>query len=107
MDIFIILIIVVTAAIQSFFGVGVLLFGTPLMLLLGYPFLETLLVLLPVSVLINILQIYKDYTFVDKKIYIDILKYTVPFIIISLYLISKINYNPSIFIGVPTFFVRV
>ena len=52
-----ILIVIITASIQSFFGVGVLLFGTPLLLLLGYPFLESLLILLPISASINFLQI--------------------------------------------------
>ena len=99
MDFYVILIIIITAAIQSFFAVGVLLFGTPLMLLLGYPFFETLVVLLPVSLLINILQIYKDFTYLNKNLYFDVLKFTVPFIVISLYLISKINYDPTMLIG--------
>jgi len=99
LDFYVILIIIITAAIQSFFAVGVLLFGTPLMLLLGYPFFETLVVLLPVSLLINILQIYKDFTYLNKNLYFDVLKFTVPFIVISLYLISKINYDPTMLIG--------
>ena len=59
MDVFIIAVIVVTATIQSIFGIGVLLFGTPLLLLLlgGYDFVNALTVLLPISLLINLFQI--------------------------------------------------
>jgi hypothetical protein len=49
--------VVVTAAIQSVFGVGVLLFGTPILLLLSYDFVTTLTVLPLISVTINFIQI--------------------------------------------------
>jgi len=100
MDIYVIAIIILTAAIQSLFGVGVLLFGTPLLLLLGYPFSESLLILLPVSALINSLQIVKDYRYIDVKVYKNILLYSIPMIVIFLYLVSKINLNVSLFIGI-------
>ena len=57
MDVFIIAVIVVTATIQSIFGIGILLFGTPLLLLGGYDFVNALTVLLPISLLINLFQI--------------------------------------------------
>ena len=41
--------VLLTATIQSLFGVGVLLFGTPILLLLGYGSLNTLSILLPIS----------------------------------------------------------
>ena len=63
----IIILLIITSAIQSLFGVGVLLFGTPVLLLLGYSFIESLLILLPVSISINILQISKDYKYFDYK----------------------------------------
>ena len=47
MDYLVIVTIIITASIQSFFGVGVLLFGTPLLTLLNYSFLDCLLILLP------------------------------------------------------------
>ena len=80
MEIGILIVIIVTASIQSLFGVGVLLFGTPLLLLLGYPFLETLLILLPISASINLLQVLKDYREIDLDIYKSILLLTIPFI---------------------------
>lgn len=45
----IMLIVAVTSVIQSMFGAGVLLFGTPLLLLFGYEFVDILIVLLPIS----------------------------------------------------------
>lgn len=100
MDIYIISIIILTTAIQSLIGVGVLLFGTPLMLLLGHSFLETLLILLPVSVIINLLQFLIYYKAIDRNFYKSIIKYSIPFIMLSLYFIAKTDYDSSIFIGI-------
>ena len=49
---------------QSIFGVGLLLFGTPTFLLLNYNFLDTLNILLPISISISFLQLF----FSKKKI---------------------------------------
>ncbi len=54
------IIIVITSFIQSIFGVGVLLFDTPLLLLVGYDFIEAIVILLPISITINFFQIIKD-----------------------------------------------
>ena len=48
-----------TSFIQSIFGVGVLLLGTPLLMLQGYNFIQSAIVLLPISLLINLFQILK------------------------------------------------
>jgi len=61
MPIDILLTVVSTSVIQSVFGVGVLLFGTPLLLLLGYEFVDALGVLLPVSIAISTLQVLRHY----------------------------------------------
>ena len=50
------LILLVLIIIQSIFGIGLLLFGTPTFLLLGYDFLNTLNFLLPISIIISFLQ---------------------------------------------------
>jgi uncharacterized membrane protein YfcA len=49
-------VIILTATIQSLFGVGVLLFGTPLLLVSGYDFVSTLTTLLPISLTINLVR---------------------------------------------------
>jgi len=81
-------IIVIVSAIQSIFGVGVLLFGTPILLLLGYDFISTLYIVLPVSLIINFIQIASDYKNIDGQFLRGVLLITVPFIIIVLSLIA-------------------
>ena len=51
------IIIFVLAVFQSVFGIGLLLFGTPTFLFIGYDFESTLVLLLPVSISISFLQI--------------------------------------------------
>lgn len=48
------------ALVQSLFGVGLLLIGTPLLLLAGLPFIETLWILLPASLTVSSLQLILD-----------------------------------------------
>lgn len=48
--------ILVLGVVQSLFGVGLLVFGTPLLLLLGYTFVEALIWLLPASLVISFVQ---------------------------------------------------
>ena len=64
------------SGVQSIFGVGLLLFGTPTLLLLGYPYADTLWILLPASVTISIIQVIRDYTYIgsDRRVYL----FTVP-----------------------------
>ena len=60
----ILLTIILTSVIQSMFGTGVLLLGTPLLLLYGYDFQFALTVLLPTSVMINFFQIWNKNTLI-------------------------------------------
>jgi uncharacterized membrane protein YfcA len=55
--------ILLRATIQSLFGVGVVLFGTPILLVLGYDFITALTILPPISLTINLLQVSKDYRY--------------------------------------------
>lgn len=50
-------IVVVCAVVQSLFGVGLLFFGTPVLLAMGYSFEEALGYLLPCSMAVNLLQV--------------------------------------------------
>ncbi|MEQ8319618.1 MAG: hypothetical protein RH946_05085 [Rhodospirillales bacterium] len=52
------IIIAFFAGVQSVFGMGILVFGTPTFLLLGYDFTQTLGFLLPASLLISIAQVF-------------------------------------------------
>ncbi len=95
----ILLTVVATAAIQSIFGVGVLLFGTPILLLLGYDFINALSVLLPISIAINSLQIIKHYQFIDTFFYKKVLIYTIPFVVLFLFIVSTVKINIAILVG--------
>ena len=64
------LILLVLIIIQSIFGIGLLLFGTPTFLILGYDFLNTLNFLLPISIVISLLQFISSKT-TSKKIIFD------------------------------------
>jgi len=93
------MIVVITSCIQSIFGVGVLLFGTPLLLLRGYGFIDTVTVLLPVSISINLIQIAKDYRSADFDLYKKILVYTIPFVAVFLFVVTKVQINVGLIVG--------
>jgi len=57
----------VFSIVQSVFGVGLLLFGTPTLLLLEYSYSETLWLLLPCSVAISLIQVVRDYKLIEAK----------------------------------------
>jgi len=77
---------------QSIFGIGLLVFGTPTFLLLGYDFFNVLSILLPHSIIISFLQMItsekKDFNFKYHLI-----KYCLPFLLISLYLLTFFEKN--------------
>jgi uncharacterized membrane protein YfcA len=50
--------ILVLAVVQSLFGIGILLFGTPILLILGYEYQEALMYLLPASAAISWSQVW-------------------------------------------------
>jgi len=64
---YLVIIIAVFSVIQSIFGVGVLLFGTPTLLLLEYSYSETLWLLLPCSVTISLIQVVNGYKLIEAK----------------------------------------
>jgi len=99
MPVDILLTVIATAVIQSVFGVGVLLFGTPLLLLLGYDFINALSVLLPISIAINSLQIIKHYQFIDIAFYKRVLIYSIPLVVIFLFFVSTAKFSISLLIG--------
>ena len=59
--------IAIFSIVQSIFGVGLLLFGTPTLLLLEYSYSETLWLLLPCSVTISLIQVVNDYKLIEAK----------------------------------------
>jgi uncharacterized protein len=97
----IISVIIIFSIIQSFFGVGLLVFGTPSLLLLGYSFDVALTYLLPSSIIISLIQVLHSkasLTLLQKKL----LLYSVPGIIIGLVFVISgfISINIGIIVGV-------
>lgn len=91
--------ILLTATIQSLFGVGVLLFGTPILLVLGYDFITALITLLPISLTINLLQVTKDYRQIHLPFYRQILTLSIPGIILCLLLVTARKMNIGSVVG--------
>ena len=90
--------ILITSIIQSLFGVGILLFGTPILLLFGFDFITILTILLPISLIINSFQLVVSYKDIDFVFYKRMLIYTVPFIVLFLFFVTstKLNINPFV-----------
>jgi len=99
MSLAVLLTVIITATIQSLFGVGVLLFGTPLLLLFGFDFITTLTILLPVSLIINSFQLVVSYKDIDFVFYKKMLIYTVPFVVLFLFFVTSTELNINPFIG--------
>ena len=91
-----------TAIIQSIFGTGVLLFGTPILLIFGYSFQYALIILLPISVSINLFQIKDNFKDINIEFYKNVIFYCIPFIFLSLYFLNfstnKINFYIGLFL---------
>ena len=66
-------VIAVLSVVQSVFGMGVLIFGTPTLLLLGYHFTEAICLLVPASFVISLLQLTtsrQDRVAVSRNLYL-------------------------------------
>jgi len=85
-DIYILcLIIIIFSVFQSCLGVGLLLFGTPTLIILGYSYVEILWIILPSSIVISLTQVLFDRDLIQAKKSIFLL--TVPALVIGLLII--------------------
>ena len=82
---------VILITIQSIFGVGLLLFGTPSFLLFGYDFANTINILMPISITISSLQFFKSKV-KDKNFLLEYNLFCLPFLIIFLVIALKFKY---------------
>ena len=69
---------------QSIFGIGLLVFGTPTLMILGYQYSDILSVLLPISCSISLIQIINARKHDVKTFTIEFIKFSLPGIIIFL-----------------------
>jgi uncharacterized membrane protein YfcA len=96
----IIFVIFFTAIFQSIFGVGVLLIGTPLLILSGFDYVEVISYTVPCSLVISLAQIISF----PKKIELNLFKsafiFSLPSLIFGLLIINYISNLLPIFMGV-------
>lgn len=78
-----VLTVVLLATVQSVFGVGLLVFGTPLLLLAGFPFPVILAYLLPCSLTISTLQVLTSGGFTLEPIRRQFLIFTAPAVVLA------------------------
>ena len=86
--------------IQSLFGVGVLLLGTPWMLLLGMTFPDALQLLLPISLTISLLQLSRDHKHIDRVILQRIVVLTLPAIGLALWATTYWSPSLEVFVAI-------
>jgi uncharacterized protein len=98
-DIVLIFILISVSIIQSIYGVGVLVFGTPLLLIYGLEFLEALNVLLPISFCISFIQVQNHKNLIEKKLAYNLLYYALPTILITLSFIANVKINLNLIIA--------
>lgn len=104
---FLFLTIIFTSAVQSLIGVGVLLFGTPILLLLNLDYFQVLNTLLPVSLLINIFQLYGNKSLIDRNLARDFIVLVLPIVALSLTVATYINLDFTIFVGLFLIFISL
>ena len=93
-------VILLASVIQSLFGVGVLLLGTPWMLLLGMTFPATLQLLLPISLTISLLQLRRGHQYVDRVLLRGIATLTLPAIVVALLASTRWSPPLEIFVAI-------
>ena len=88
-------IIIIFSIVQSLFGMGLLVFGTPALMLSGFNYSETLSYLLPSSLVISISQLYgQKYLFnIHTKRF---LLFSIPPLIVTLFIVLNNNLDIEI-----------
>tara|TARA_B100000427_G_scaffold234156_1_gene197182 strand:+ start:620 stop:1342 length:723 start_codon:yes stop_codon:yes gene_type:complete len=83
-------VVILFSSIQSILGIGLLLFGTPLLLIIGYSYVELLWILLPSSCSLSLYQIFENHRLIKSKK--EIFYYTIPALILSLIIVLNYDY---------------
>ena len=107
MNVDLLLTVFFTSMVQSLFGTGVLLFGTPILILLDYEFQHALAYLLPVSILINVIQIKDNFIKVEFSFIKNLYLLSGPFIFFTLYFIKIDLTDLSHFVGLFLIFIAL
>src|ERR1700678_2010719 len=94
MNLIIVMLVVVLSVVQSLFGVGLLVFGTPLLLMMGVPFAQALGLLLPCSIAVSAIQSAKEWEKIDLQR--DFAQYCLPGVVICLGLVLWLKHSFNI-----------
>lgn len=84
--------VIILSFVQSIFGMGLLIFGTPTLVILGFDFVSTLSILLPASIVISSFQILEDKS-IDRKFAFRFAIWALPSV--GLGLVVFVQYEPS------------
>lgn len=98
------IIIFFVAILQSLFGVGVLLVGTPILILFGYPYFEALSLTLPTSLVISASQVSKYYKYINWFLVKRALLFTIPMIPIGMLFAGYLGSMVGLVMGIFLFF---
>lgn len=99
----VIAVIFVFSLVQSLFGMGLLLFGTPTLLLMGHDFSATLSFLLPASLTISVLQRYSAEVQIDGALRRRFLMWCLPWVGVALALRLAFGAKLQLDVGVALF----
>lgn len=88
-DISVVIVLIISTLSQCIFGVGILLWGTPSLLLLGYNYPDALSILLPISISISILQFVPNAKHIDRGNILSFAFIALPIMVISFALILE------------------
>lgn len=91
MSLTVFIVVAVTAAIHALFGVGLLLFGTPLLLLLGYDYFTILRWLIPIAMGINLIQVWLHASRVDWMFVRSCALFSLPGVLICSLAMAQLN----------------
>tara|TARA_B100001758_G_scaffold59478_1_gene49278 strand:- start:123 stop:842 length:720 start_codon:yes stop_codon:yes gene_type:complete len=83
-------IVILFGSMQSILGIGLLLFGTPVLLILDFNYIEVLWILLPTSCSLSLYQIFENYKLVQFRK--EVFMYTLPTLILSLLILLSFDY---------------
>ena len=99
-EFFVLLVLIACSISQALFGMGLLVFGTPALILIGYSFEEALLILVPASFTVSSLQLLeKNKVPVEFKRAFLIYSLPVTFLVLVAYLKITAPINMSVIIG--------
>ena len=97
-DLWCMLIIALCVLSQSLFGVGVLLWGTPALMLYGFNYVNTLSVLLPISLSISVTQIFANRRLLSYENTKKFLVLCLPYLVLGLLLVLIMSVDPTLFV---------